>query len=166
MQQAPLISNYYRTRENTLITCQFGDFEAALTSKRLIINYKQLSESIKLQHIRAVTIVDDHETLQLRKALFIRKRKRIYRLALALTGALSAYFLFPAFVLAGTVTGTSLGILLSSFLPINTKSISTPSLLLVVLENQIKEYPFNQPVNADVATLARFMLQIETALYD
>lgn len=166
MQQAPLISNYFRAKENTLIICQFGEFEATLTSKRLIINYKQLSESIKLQHIRAVTIVDDHETLQLRKAIFIRKRKSVYRLALALTGALAAYVLFPAFVLAGTVTGTSLGILLSSFLPINTKSISTPSLLLVVLENQVKEYPFSQSIHADVAALARFMLQVETALYD
>lgn len=165
MQQAPLLSSYYRSKENTVLTCDFGDFQATLTNKRLIINYKQLSESIKLTQVRAVTIVDDHEQFKLRKALFVRNRKRIYRVGGALVGSLSACLLFPAFLIAGIVAGATLGILLSSFLPINTKSISTPSLLLVILENQVKEYVFNQKKEIPITRIATFMMQLDEKLY-
>lgn len=166
MHSIPDTSRNYRTKENTFISCDFGSFSAALTNKRLVISNKQFSESIQLQQIRGVTIVDDYEQYSLNMARYIRKTRRVYQCVGAFAGSVGGYMLTQSFFFPGIPIGATAGLALSSFLPITTKSVSTPSLLLVITEQGIKEYPFQQHSNNNnVASLARFMLLIEEALY-
>lgn len=165
MQHVSDTCRSYRTGEHTFTSYNFGSFNAILSNKRLIINHKQSSESIQLQQIKGVSIVDDYEQYRVNKARCTRKIRKWYHGAGLMAGSTTGYFLSPAFFPAGMFMGAIAGLVLSSFLPITTKSVATPSLLLVITDKQVKEYSFLQHSNSNVAALARFLLLIEEALY-
>lgn len=164
MLQTPSTGTWYRSKENTVITCDFIQFQATLTGKRLIINHKEATDSYPLSRIRAVTVFDDYEKYSLKTDAFKRKRRRLYRsICITVTAGLLCYFL-PQFLIADLIAGAALGITLSSILPIRTYSVAIPSLLLVILEDHTKEYEFRQHRGIRISSIARFLLCMEEAL--
>lgn len=93
------------------------------------------------------------------------KIRKWYQFAGVLAGGIAGYFCASSFFYLSIPAGIVSGIAMSSFLPISTKSVATPSLLLVITEQGMKEYPFHQRNGSNVAKLATFMLQVEEALY-
>ncbi|BAV07504.1 hypothetical protein SAMN05421788_109143 [Filimonas lacunae] len=164
MLQTPLTGIYYRMKENAVVTCDFHNFQATLTNKRLIINRQEQSESIMLSAIRAVTIYDDYEQYRVRKTAFIHRRKRLHRVVGAITLAAAGIALFPAFWFISFMIGAITGYVLSSFLPIKTSGVAMPSLLLIIQSTQTKEYAFDQVKGMSINNIAKFMLCMEEAL--
>lgn len=166
LQKIPLAGTYHRFKEGTVVACDFKEFQATLTNKRLIISYGSTSESIPLHLIHGITVFDDLDEYRQRVETFTQRRKRLYWYISTILSASLLYWLTPAIAWYGIVLSASIiGTFLSIFLPINKGTITTPSVLIVILDCSTKEYAFEQKKGLNMKAMAAFIMKVDEALF-
>lgn len=142
------------TKPAVIVTCNFNQFSAVLTSRQLIIQNSHTTDAFHLSHINSIGLFNNHPLHTRQQQLFIKRRRQLYWFIGTPLLALSCLLILPAWPQQayGFIAAPFLSLLISSFIPVNASAIRLQSALIIETAAGASTFACNCDNNTEAIT--------------